>query len=203
MARPLSVEPWDFSTLYQRHFPSTGLEPGLPDVIRHTALRSSDFPLPASEDAGSDRPRNSNLPPRLPATVLPTSDLHRRSTLQPRLPISLRLASAASLRLCLPTATSNPSSTVRSFSKSSGPCPACAFNQPSNPTFPSTFDLRLQPTFRFRFRPDLRPSPPAEPPAMPSNRLPACAFRRSSGSTFQPTYLTCVSWSTFQLCFQT
>ena len=26
------------------HSPSTGLEPGLPDVIRHTALRSSDFP---------------------------------------------------------------------------------------------------------------------------------------------------------------
>jgi len=26
------------------HFPSTGLETGLPDVIRHTALRSSDFP---------------------------------------------------------------------------------------------------------------------------------------------------------------
>jgi hypothetical protein len=26
------------------HFPSTGLDPGLPDVIRHTALRSSDFP---------------------------------------------------------------------------------------------------------------------------------------------------------------
>jgi hypothetical protein len=38
------------------HFPSNGLEPGLPDVIRHTALRSSDFPLPASEDVGSDRP---------------------------------------------------------------------------------------------------------------------------------------------------
>jgi|GEM_PF-3782520 hypothetical protein len=38
------------------HFPSDGLEPGLPDVIRHTALRSSDFPLPASEDAESDRP---------------------------------------------------------------------------------------------------------------------------------------------------
>src|SRR5208282_1667772 len=38
------------------HFPSDGLEPGLPDVIRHTALRSSDFPLPASEDARSDRP---------------------------------------------------------------------------------------------------------------------------------------------------
>jgi hypothetical protein len=26
------------------HFPSTRLEPGFPDVIRHTALRSSDFP---------------------------------------------------------------------------------------------------------------------------------------------------------------
>ena len=26
------------------HFPSTGLEPGFPDVIRHTALWSSDFP---------------------------------------------------------------------------------------------------------------------------------------------------------------
>ena len=38
------------------HFPSNGLESALPDVIRHTALRSSDFPLPASEDAGSDRP---------------------------------------------------------------------------------------------------------------------------------------------------
>ncbi len=27
------------------HFPSNGLEPTFPDVIRHTALRSSDFPL--------------------------------------------------------------------------------------------------------------------------------------------------------------
>jgi len=26
------------------HWPSAGLEPGVPDVIRHTALRSSDFP---------------------------------------------------------------------------------------------------------------------------------------------------------------
>ncbi len=38
------------------HFPSNRLEPAVPDVIRHTALRSSDFPLLASEDAGSDRP---------------------------------------------------------------------------------------------------------------------------------------------------
>ena len=38
------------------HFPSSGLESTLPDVIRHTALRSSDFPLPSPEDEGSDRP---------------------------------------------------------------------------------------------------------------------------------------------------
>jgi hypothetical protein len=38
------------------HFPSSGLESTLPDVIRHTALRSSDFPPSASEDAESDRP---------------------------------------------------------------------------------------------------------------------------------------------------
>ena len=31
------------------HLPSNGLEPALPDVIRHTALRSSDFPLPNRE----------------------------------------------------------------------------------------------------------------------------------------------------------
>ena len=38
------------------HFPSDELELALPDVIRHTALRSSDFPLLASEDARSGRP---------------------------------------------------------------------------------------------------------------------------------------------------
>jgi hypothetical protein len=31
------------------HFPSARLEPDVPDVIRHTALRSSDFPLLAPE----------------------------------------------------------------------------------------------------------------------------------------------------------
>src|SRR5439155_21431198 len=30
------------------HFPSTGLDTSFPDVIRHTALRSSDFPPAAS-----------------------------------------------------------------------------------------------------------------------------------------------------------
>ena len=38
------------------HFPSSGLNAALPDVIRHTALRSSDFPPPALESAESDRP---------------------------------------------------------------------------------------------------------------------------------------------------
>src|SRR5205807_10612572 len=36
------------------HWPSNGLEPVIPDVIRHTALRSSDFPLSSCED--SDHP---------------------------------------------------------------------------------------------------------------------------------------------------
>jgi len=42
------------------HWPSMGFEAHVPDVIRHTALRSSDFPPPADlrlrEAAGSDRP---------------------------------------------------------------------------------------------------------------------------------------------------
>ncbi|SPE17748.1 hypothetical protein SBA5_110108 [Candidatus Sulfotelmatomonas gaucii] len=42
------------------HWPSVSLYAHVPDVIRHTALRSSDFPLPATpaftEISGSDRP---------------------------------------------------------------------------------------------------------------------------------------------------
>ena len=42
------------------HLPSTGLEARVPDVIRHTALWSSDFPLPKTPACakidGSDRP---------------------------------------------------------------------------------------------------------------------------------------------------
>src|SRR6266700_3022603 len=34
------------------HWPSTGLDARVPDVIRHTALRSSDFPPPAPDEAG-------------------------------------------------------------------------------------------------------------------------------------------------------
>ena len=42
------------------HFPSNRLEPAVPDVIRHTALRSSDFPLSF----------NSDRPVRLPTSSL-------------------------------------------------------------------------------------------------------------------------------------
>ena len=41
------------------HWPSMGFEAHVPEVIRHTALRSSDFPPPAeraSTPTGSDRP---------------------------------------------------------------------------------------------------------------------------------------------------
>ena len=40
------------------HWPSMSLEAHVPDVIRHTALRSSDFPPPEPNlpDSGSDRP---------------------------------------------------------------------------------------------------------------------------------------------------
>jgi len=45
------------------HWPSRGLEPSVPDVIRHTALRSSDFPPPPNglyrktwAEGGSDHP---------------------------------------------------------------------------------------------------------------------------------------------------
>ena len=38
------------------HWPSRWLEPSVPDVIRHTALRSSDFPLPPLRAAAIIRP---------------------------------------------------------------------------------------------------------------------------------------------------
>ena len=41
------------------HFPSNRLEPALPDVIRHTALRSSDFPLSYDSDRPVRLPTNS------------------------------------------------------------------------------------------------------------------------------------------------
>ncbi len=57
------------------HLPSTGLEPGFPDVIRHTALRSSDFPPSPPESAESDRP-----------VQLPTGSLYPAATENQELP---------------------------------------------------------------------------------------------------------------------
>jgi len=41
------------------HSPSSRLEPAVPDVIRHTALRSSDFPLSRDSDRPVRLPTNS------------------------------------------------------------------------------------------------------------------------------------------------
>jgi hypothetical protein len=46
------------------HWPSRGLDAAIPDVIRHTALRSSDFPLPARLT------RHRQRPPGLPAFLM-------------------------------------------------------------------------------------------------------------------------------------
>ncbi len=52
---PQAVKPAAVCSLW--HWPSLSLDAQIPDVIRHTALRSSDFPPPkARERFGSDRP---------------------------------------------------------------------------------------------------------------------------------------------------
>jgi len=43
------------------HFPVERAEPVFPDVIRHTALRSSELSLPRPISAGSDRPVGCNV----------------------------------------------------------------------------------------------------------------------------------------------
>jgi hypothetical protein len=57
LPRPVKAE----AVCFLWHFPSSGLESALPDVIRHTALRSSDFPLP-SLDATRATVRSGCLP---------------------------------------------------------------------------------------------------------------------------------------------
>ena len=50
---------WRLAVYFLWHWPSSGLEAGIPDVIRHTALRSSDFPPPLdplARASGSDHP---------------------------------------------------------------------------------------------------------------------------------------------------
>jgi len=55
---PISRESKAVCSLW--HLPSRGLDAAIPDVIRHTALRSSDFPLPAWLSPHRQRP--SGLP---------------------------------------------------------------------------------------------------------------------------------------------
>ena len=51
---PRAMKPEAVSSLW--HLPSLSLDAQIPDVIRHTALRSSDFPLPKRKRFSSDRP---------------------------------------------------------------------------------------------------------------------------------------------------
>ena len=70
------------------HWPSMGFEAHVPDVIRHTALRSSDFPPPANS---SLRPTRRQRPPGPPATfsllwdasIRPVSGATARSSRSP------------------------------------------------------------------------------------------------------------------------
>jgi hypothetical protein len=48
---PRAMKPKAVSSLW--HLPSLSLEAQIPDVIRHTALRSSDFPLPKRASASA------------------------------------------------------------------------------------------------------------------------------------------------------
>ncbi len=55
LSRPAQISE---AVCFLLHWPSSGVETGIPDVIRHTTLRSSDFPPPRSACAsrGSDHP---------------------------------------------------------------------------------------------------------------------------------------------------
>jgi hypothetical protein len=59
--KPLGPRPLAVSSLW--HWPSTGLEARIPDVIRHTVLRSSDFPLPFCREAFQQRSPGPPAPP--------------------------------------------------------------------------------------------------------------------------------------------
>ena len=56
------------------HWPSRSLDAAIPDVIRHTALRSSDFPPPVY----SLRRNRQRPPSSLALSILPRIDFHQR-----------------------------------------------------------------------------------------------------------------------------
>ena len=65
------------------HFPSNWLEPAFPDVIRHTALWSSDFPLFRPRSPGKSRRsrRNSDHPARYPLSYYKMDSTHSKTLL--------------------------------------------------------------------------------------------------------------------------
>ena len=59
LTAPFHPYPVSGAVCFLWHWPSAGLEPGVPDVIRHTALQSSDFPRVATRP--SDPAANSSI----------------------------------------------------------------------------------------------------------------------------------------------
>jgi hypothetical protein len=96
--RTFSPLPWRChqAVCFLWHFPSSRLEPAVPDVIRHTALRSSDFPLPAPESAESDRPVR--LPTRFILYERKSGLQRRASDITLQTPRSPRLRSLPTMR---------------------------------------------------------------------------------------------------------
>ena len=125
---------------------------------------------------------------RSPATVRPAFDSRLQPSLRPRLRANLRLSSAINLRRCLPT---QPPTLVGSCTLRLALRPATNSRWPPilRPSPPVSFPARaFQRTLRLRLSIDLRPSSPADVPALPSDQPPACAFDRSSSSTFLPAF---------------
>jgi len=75
------------------HLPSRGLDAAIPDVIRHTALRSSDFPLPDLLALVRQRP------PGLPACLMiPAKNPSAESWIAKRRPFTPQVISLALFR---------------------------------------------------------------------------------------------------------
>jgi aryl-alcohol dehydrogenase-like predicted oxidoreductase len=85
------------------HWPSLSLDAQIPDVIRHTALRSSDFPLPkhASASAATARRTCNHASPSCGVCIkrLGTDhiDIYRPARLDPAVPVEDTIGAIASL----------------------------------------------------------------------------------------------------------
>jgi len=119
------------------------------------------------------------------STLRSTVDLRLRSTFRFRLCIDLRLAPPADPPTDYPTDLQLALKINPPAKPSSRPS-TCVSDQPSGSAL--CIDLRL--------------APPADPRACLPTDLQLAPSNQSSSSAFQPTYLTCVSWSTFRLCLK-